>query len=314
MRKQREEEDFWDEHEDPRSESSSDESNFDESSHDEQSSDEESLEVDDGRGDNTQEGLRDNDGGVPLEVEDPIFRPVWKDNAGGYLRGVRRCDSSTTEKRERQRKRGLKKSASTTRSIVDMFSTQLNKNQSSNKGPLPTSLSAAPPPTAFPPAAPQTTASAPKCLKRNVQETRFESQTRAAQDLGELLHLKTVQMDRYGHVLVHKSNLHLRHQMVQSFLLMQLNKKKDNPGLNRRSLAQIVAHSFNRRAYTGRKIIQLERSWVKTQKIPYTKAGKHLHVVSWMEDEDLILSLKEWSRKTGESKNNYFIMSANLLC
>ena len=73
MRKQREEEDFWDEHEDPRLESSSDESNFDESSRDEQSSDEESLEVDDGRGDNTQEGLGDNDGGVLLEVEDPIF-------------------------------------------------------------------------------------------------------------------------------------------------------------------------------------------------------------------------------------------------
>ena len=53
LRKQREEEDFWDEHEDPRSESSSDESNFDESSHDEQNSDEESLKVDDGRGDNT---------------------------------------------------------------------------------------------------------------------------------------------------------------------------------------------------------------------------------------------------------------------
>ena len=32
LRKQREEEDFWDEHEDPQSESSSDESNFDESS------------------------------------------------------------------------------------------------------------------------------------------------------------------------------------------------------------------------------------------------------------------------------------------
>ena len=35
-----------------------------------------------------QEGLGDNDGEVPLEVENPIFRPVWKDNAGGYLRGV----------------------------------------------------------------------------------------------------------------------------------------------------------------------------------------------------------------------------------
>lgn len=31
-----------------------------------------------------------------------------------------------------------------------------------------------------------------------------------------------------------------------------------------------------------------------------------------MEDEDLILSVIEWSRKTGESKSNYFIMSNNV--
>ena len=265
LRKQREEEDFWDEHEDLRSESSSDESRFDECSLDEQSADEESLEVDNGRGDNTQEGLGDNDGGVQLEDEDPIFRPVWKDNAGGYLRGVRGCGSSTTEKRERQRKRELEKSASTTRSIVDMFSAQSNKNQSLDKGPLSTSPPAPPP---------------SKSSKRKVKETRLESQTQAAQDLGELLRLKTVQMDQYGHVLDHKSHLHLRHQMVQSFLWMQLNKEKDNPGLDRQSLARIVAHSFNRRAYTGRKVIHWECSWMKTQKIPCTKAGKHSHTVS----------------------------------
>ena len=74
---------------------------------------------------------------------------------------------------------------------------------------------------------------------------------------------------------------------------MQLNKEKDNPGLDRQSLAQIVAQSLNRRAHTGRKIIQLERSRMKTRNIPCTKAGKHLHTVSWMEDEDLILAIKE---------------------
>ncbi len=68
--------------------------------------------------------------------------------------------------------------------------------------------------------------------------------------------------------------------MVQSFLWMKLNKKKDNPGLNRQGLAQIVANSFNRQAYTGRKIIQWERSWVENCTIPGTKAGRHKHVVS----------------------------------
>ena len=83
---------------------------------------------------------------------------------------------------------------------------------------------------------------------------------------------------------------------------MQLNKEKDNPCLNQQGLAQIVANNFNRQVYTRQKIIYWERSWVKDCTIPGTKAGKHKHVVSWMEDEDLILSVKEWSRKSGESK------------
>ena len=99
--------------------------------------------------------------------------------------------------------------------------------------------------------------------------------------------------------------------MVQSFLWMLLNKEKGNPGLNRQNLAQIFANSFNRRAYTERKIVQWERSWVKHRKIPCTKAGKHIHVVSWMEDVDLIVSVKEWSKKTGEIGINLFLMSAN---
>lgn len=53
LRELREDEDFWDEHEDPQSDSSSDESNYDESSLSERSSDEEKPEVDDGRRDNT---------------------------------------------------------------------------------------------------------------------------------------------------------------------------------------------------------------------------------------------------------------------
>ncbi len=67
--------------------------------------------------------------------------------------------------------------------------------------------------------------------------------------------------------------------MVQSFLWMKLNKKEDNPGLNRQSSAQIIANSFNKRAYTGQKIIQWERSWVKDCTIPGTKVGKHKHIV-----------------------------------
>ncbi len=58
---------------------------------------------------------------------------------------------------------------------------------------------------------------------------------------------------------------------------MQLSKEKDNPGLNRQILARTVAQNFNRRAYTGQKIIHLERSWVKSHVIPSTKAVSNKH-------------------------------------
>ena len=146
-----------------------------------------------------------------------------------------------------------------------MFSAKFNENQCRDKCVLSTSL-----PTIF----------LPKKTVKNVRETRFESQTRVLHNLSELLLLETVQMNKYMQVLDHKSNFYRRHQMVQSFLKMQFNKKKDNPGLNQQGLAQIVANSFNGRAYTRRKIIQWERSWVKNRRIPGTKAGMHKHVVS----------------------------------
>lgn len=84
---------------------------------------------------------------------------------------------------------------------------------------------------------------------------------------------------------------------------MQLNKEKNIVQLDRQGLARIVAQSFNRQAYTGRKIAQWERSWVKYRKFPNTKAGGDKRNLSWMEDEDLVLSVKNWTKKTGESKN-----------
>lgn len=115
LRKQREEEDLWDEYEEPRSESSSDESHFENSSLDGTSSEEDNLDGGKTRGDNTCEGLGDDDdGGVQLRAEERIFRPVWKDKSGDYLRGIKGCGSSATEKREKRRIRELEKSASQT--------------------------------------------------------------------------------------------------------------------------------------------------------------------------------------------------------
>lgn len=76
LRKQREEEDFWDEHEDIRSESSSDESDSVEYSLDAYSSDEEVLDEGENGMDGTQEGLGDDNGGVPLGVKENVIVPI----------------------------------------------------------------------------------------------------------------------------------------------------------------------------------------------------------------------------------------------
>ena len=95
LRRQREEEDYWDEYEDYSVESSSDESDCDEPSPDMPSSDEEEEELtkDNRRKEGIREGLGDDEGGVFLESKERTFEPTWKSDAGGYLQGVRGCGS-----------------------------------------------------------------------------------------------------------------------------------------------------------------------------------------------------------------------------
>ena len=97
--------------------------------------------------------------------------------------------------------RELEKSASQTRSIVDMFSIQCDRNQSHNTDPISDSAPASSP--------------VQPLRKDKVQKVEtFESRTQAVYDLRELLQLKTKQFDRCGHLLDHKSNFYRRYQMV----------------------------------------------------------------------------------------------------
>ena len=146
MRKQREEEDFWDELEEFQSEFSSDKSNIKDSSLDEPSFDKDNVEVDNKRGDNTYERLGDQDRRVQLGDKKRSFRPVWKNDEGSYLRGMKGCSLSAIEKQERWRNWELEKSAFQTRSIVEMFSAHRDKNPSHNKDIMLDATSVAPPP------------------------------------------------------------------------------------------------------------------------------------------------------------------------
>ena len=90
--------------------------------------------------------------------------------------------------------------------------------------------------------------------------------------------------------------------MVQSFLQIQINKKKGNLDIKQHGLAQIIVQSFNKQAYTRRKIVQWERLWVRDCIIPYIKVGKKSDNLSWMDNEDLVFSIKEQAKNLGESK------------
>lgn len=85
LRRQRGEEDFWDEYEDLSLGSSSDESNCDRSSQDGFSSEGEVLVIEDKRRDGTYEGLGDDDEGLQLEGKERTFKTNWREDAGGYL-------------------------------------------------------------------------------------------------------------------------------------------------------------------------------------------------------------------------------------
>ena len=135
--RQQEEEDFWDEYEEASSASSSDDFTEDDSSPDEPSSDEDLEEEGNRRKDNKREVLGDDDdGGVQLDKQKKSIQPIWSTNAGGYLRGVRGCSWSATEKRKRKKKCELEKSASHTRSITDIFAVQSKENEVANVGDL----------------------------------------------------------------------------------------------------------------------------------------------------------------------------------
>ena len=135
LRRQREEEDYWDEYED-NLESNFDESDDNKSSPDESSSDEEEGVIEDNRKEEgIYEGLGDNEGGVQLEIEERTFEPKWKSDAGNYLQGVRRCGSSFINKREKRHKKVLEKSAFYLQSIMDMFVAQNEKNKFHHSAP-----------------------------------------------------------------------------------------------------------------------------------------------------------------------------------
>jgi len=104
-----------------------------------------------------------------------------------------------------------------------------------------------------------------------------------------LVDLKTEQQKKYGYTLSPKSNFYHWHTMVLSFLWIQ-ERREIYPDCNRLKLAEIVASKYNKSKYTGRRIIQWERSWVIDCIIPEGKAEGY-HKASLLNDEEIFLTL-----------------------
>lgn len=247
---------------------SSDESSSDESSSDELSSEE--------------SGAGEDEDTDKTDSNCPQSEIKWSDGAGKNLRSSYGTGSRATRTRERKRQRELDQAASKSLSIVSIFKRQrdLGISMKNNEpSPITTPLSA---------------------VGRG--EARGKMARRLAlEDLERLLKLKTEQVKKYGHVLSPQGDFYRRHLMVRSFLWMQEQKDK-LPKKDRRGIAGMVAASFNRRSWTGRKIVRWERHWMTNRTIPESKAGKHRACLSWLEDEGVLCAVRDFAKTQGEGQ------------
>jgi hypothetical protein len=243
--------------------------------------------VDDGNEGN----ITDSDDDTPADAANiSVFQSGitlrWNDEAGKSIRGMPGTGSKSTEKRVRRHRRELEKAASQSYSIVSLFERQrsLGLSMGAEGGTHPVPLNDI------------------ECGESVIaRQTREDACHEALQDLKRFLGLKGEQKRKYGKLLIPGKDFHRRHLMVSSFLTLQ-QRKHEFHDCNRRELASIVAKSYGRGAHTGLKIVRWERSWVEHRIIPESRAGKHRHNISWMDDEEVLLAVQQFVKSQGEGQ------------
>ena len=134
-------------------------------------------------------------------------------------------------------------------------------------------------------------------LSRSKQELNQEQRIIALKDITRLLEFVTVQKEKYKERLSPHSNFYRRHMMVQHFLQIQL---KTKPGPTRLDLSMSIARSFGKGQGMARNIVRWKKSWVKKREIPSRKNQNDYF--SWMDDEDLQESIRDFARRQGDIK------------
>jgi hypothetical protein len=250
-------------------ESSSDHSGSDESSSDDpMSSDESDLEP-----------MVGDAGGDSFNIVPTL---EWRESAGNSLKRLYGVGSESTKKRQRRHECELKRAASNTLDITDLFRRQQD---------LGISVKSVGDTKKFKPG------------HRSKQSTPGE-RDRALDDLIRLLESKPEQIKKYGHILYPESDFDRRHRMVRSFLCRQ--KEKDG---TRREMATAVAKNYNRGGHTARKIVKWEKGWVQNRRIPESKAGKHQVSLSLPDDEATLCAIRDFMKTQGDGRHNQLFSS-----
>lgn len=195
----------------------------------------------------------------------------WREGAGSNLKRSYGSGSERTTKRQRRHQRELARAASNTPDITDLF------RRSQELQGLRLRLSPI-----------------------DTEASRHEKRRSALEDLQKLLSCKTLQIEKYGHVLLPQSDFYRRHCMVKNFLCLQQNNCYLEK--TRKQMAKTVAATFNRHGHVARKLLQLEKTWVDSRTLPKSKAGKHKASLSWLEDEAVLCAVRDFAKTEGEGE------------
>ncbi|RPB21874.1 hypothetical protein L211DRAFT_888332 [Terfezia boudieri ATCC MYA-4762] len=88
----------------------------------------------------------------------------------------------------------------------------------------------------------------------------------------------------------------MRHTAVLQFMQLQLKR----PWEIRETLSLAVAESFGRATSTAKCLRSWERSWISSRYIKVGLKGKNKSAYSWLEDEGVLLAMREYIASVGE--------------
>ena len=98
----------------------------------------------------------------------------------------------------------------------------------------------------------------------------------------------------------------MRHMAVLYFLQLQLKR----PWETREALSLVVSESFGKRTETARRIRAWEKSWISVGTIKIGLRGISASAFSWLDDEGVLLAVREYIATVGEKLTSHGLAQA----